>query len=136
MKNCPFHKNNLKDEESCDENWRNSQENVSKCQTCLQTIAKNHNCIDSFLETVKFQDIKITNLEYENDRLSLRLTTKENGIMDQISDLESRSQQDALNYEKEIRNLKTQIATLYGELQKRNGEVGRLDFHYHYICFT
>ncbi len=125
LKNCPL-RNNLYNEESCteDENW-NAKTKSSKCSTCFNTIIdlKKHNCLETLLETLKQQSIKITNLEYENDRLSLRLTTKENGIMDQISILESRNQQDALDYEKEIRQLKTRIATLYGELRKTHGEV-------------
>eukprot|EP00794_Sanderia_malayensis_P006282 gene6282-7004_t len=134
LNNCPYNRNNQYDEDSCTEDeYGNATQRVNqnKCSTCFNTIvdAKNHDCIETLVETQKHQSIKIMNLEYENDRLSLRLTTRDNGIMDQISILESHNQQEALNYEKEIRQLKTRIATLYGELKKYQGEIEEVDIN-------
>lgn len=126
LQSCPYNVDNL-----CEENYLDKRElavkkkSLNNCRNCQHTIenAKKHDCLSSLLSTVKTQKTQITNLEYENDRLSLRLTTKENGIMDQLIDAETQFQQEALNYELEIRELRTKMAALEGELKKQSGEV-------------
>ena len=129
LKTCPFNADN-----GCEKDYLDERESIERkrslnnCRNCQHTVenTKTHDCLVLLQKTVRIQKTQITNLEYENDRLSLRLTTKENGIMDQLIDAETRFQQEALNYELEIRELRTKMAALEGELKKKAGEVGVL----------
>ena len=124
---CPYNIDN----NGCQKGYLDECESIdgkkssNNCRRCQHTIdySNAHDCIALLQKTVRTQKTQITNLEYENDRLSLRLTTKENGIMDQLIDVENRLQQEALNYELEIRELRTITAALEGELRNRAGEV-------------
>ena len=126
LQNCPYNIDNEREKDYLDEvesvDRKKSSNNCRKCQHTID-FTKSHDCIASLQKTVRTQKTQITNLEYENDRLSLRLTTKENAIMDQLIDVENRLQQEALNYELEIRQLRTKTAALEGELRNRAGEV-------------
>lgn len=124
LKTCPYNTDIFYERDCVDEKeLLEKKKLLNNCRNCQHTLGKKHDCLSSLLNTVKTQKSQITNLEYENDRLSLRLTTKENGIMDQLIDAETQFQQEALNYELEIRELRTKMAALEGELKKRNGEV-------------
>jgi len=128
LKRCPFNNDNGYEKDYLGENESitTSSNNCRKCQHTLD-LSQKHDCISLLQKTVRTQQIQIANLEYENDRLSLRLTTKENSIMDQLIDVENRYQQDALNYELEIRELRTKTAALEGELKNRIGETEEVD---------
>lgn len=123
MEKCPYNKDNGFEKEYMDEEIKRNT--LNQCTDCLNTIenAKEHDCLSVLLQRVQIQNIQITNLEYENDKLSLRLTTKENAIMDQLLDAENRFNEETLKYERQIRELSTQIAAVEGKLRKRNGEV-------------
>ena len=143
LKRCPYHNKTEINRKVCGSKTRyvsdvtqdldSDIESRTHCSSCMCTLETtgDHDCVGVLSDKLKLQTTKILNLEYENDRLSLRVTTKENSILDHLAHIESGFQQDALEYEREIRELRAQVAALQGEVKKRQGKVKYNFLHLH-----
>lgn len=110
------------------------QIDAEKCTTCgLSFEGKSHSCIKELLKKLKSQATEILNLDHERDRLAFRLTTCEKEFIESKTELEGQIYLEALKYNKEIRELRTRLACLQGELARKNDQVGETRFSFCYI---
>lgn len=111
------------------------QINAEKCATCnLSSNGKSHSCIKELLQKLKSQSTEILNLDHEKNRLAFKLTTCEKELIEERSELEGQFFQDSLKYNKEIRDLRTRLACLQGELARKKGQVSLYVLCSYIIC--
>lgn len=97
-----------------------------KCPTCRNSLGENinsHDCLKELTMKVKEQASIITNLDHENNRLMFKLSTCEKQYLDERTEVESQFYLESLKYNKEIRDLRTRVANLQGELAVISGQV-------------
>ena len=104
---------------------KKSEKPYLKCVTCnISTEDLNqHDCLSELSKLYKQCSVQLTNLEHENDRLTGKLVVKEKHHMESYSLLETQFYEEALKYNKEIRELRTRLATLQGEFGRKKGQV-------------
>lgn len=91
---------------------------LTKCSTCGVTSEGKHDCITELLRTLKRQTIQISNLELEKKKFAFQLATREKGQ----PETERNFLMETLKYNKEIRDLRTRLAVMQGEMGRRKGD--------------
>lgn len=101
-----------------------------KCPTCRNVLGEDinsHDCMKELSIRVQEQASIVTNLEHENHRLMFKLSNCEKQFLDERTEVESQFYLESLRYNKEIRDLRTRVANLQGELAVMNGQVSPLE---------
>ena len=119
-----------------DEKCKQSSKNIEKCSICnLSIVDHTHDCIKELLKSLKQYTIQTTSLEHENNHLASRLTTREKEFLENMTQIEGEFYLEALKFDKEIRDLRTRLASVNGELGRRKGKVRIYFFASILFCF-
>ena len=101
-----------------------------KCSTCGCNDGQ-HDCTTELLRMLKRQATHISNLELENAKIAFQLATREKVP----PEAERNFYMETLKYNKEIRDLRTRLAVIQGEVGRRKGDVSLLLLLYYITHF-